>query len=395
MSKLLILIIFSFLILSCSKNIFSNKEQYIKFKNSGRHISISLKINDYNEGNFYFDTGSPWLIIDSTFYKNQEMFFNHYTQSENKGVGNNQIKMLRVLDTIKFSANNNKFTSKFNMINNLKKNLGNDIDGIVGSLNFGNTPFEVNHKKHKIIINPNITTNYQEVDIKFDGYYMYLPIELKLNNQSTIQGNFIIDTGASSTTLTSEFANIKDIHNSEKATYRSNGGVSGIHIGYSLFASDLKINKFKLTDKLLHVSKDSIGALSKNNNYIGIIGNDILNDFDIIYHPTHYKIWMKPNKNLKVPSKNSFKSFILIETDDVNKGWIVGSIYEENNDAYKKGLRHQDEIVEINDKSIKKINLEDFTRKLKPNQKLKLKVKRQNNYFEINIYLNPFLKINN
>lgn len=69
MTKLSILMIFSLLLLSCSKNIYQQKEQYIKFKNTGRHISINLKINQYDEANFYFDTGSPWLFIDSTFIK--------------------------------------------------------------------------------------------------------------------------------------------------------------------------------------------------------------------------------------------------------------------------------------------------------------------------------------
>lgn len=50
MSKLSILMIFSLLLLSCSKNIYQQKEQYIKFKNTGRHISINLKINQYDEG---------------------------------------------------------------------------------------------------------------------------------------------------------------------------------------------------------------------------------------------------------------------------------------------------------------------------------------------------------
>lgn len=87
MTKLPILMIFSLLLLSCSKNIYQQKEQCIKFKNTGRHISINLKINQYDEGNFYFDTGSPWLLIDSTFYKNQKMSFNHFSESENAGVG--------------------------------------------------------------------------------------------------------------------------------------------------------------------------------------------------------------------------------------------------------------------------------------------------------------------
>lgn len=286
-----------------------------------------------------------------------------------------------------------RFFSKYNMIHNLKKSFGKNIDGVVGFANFDNIPFEVNYIAQKIIINAEVNNSYQEIRIKFDGNYMYLPMELILNNETTIKGDFIIDTGSYKTILTSEFSDNKDILNSKKVTYRNNGGVSGLHMGYSLFASKVKIDKFKFIDHQIDVSNDSIGALSKNKNYIGIIGNDLLDDFDIIYHPTQYKIWVRPNKNFNKPSDDLYKSFILIETEDKNKGWLVGSIYEES-DAYKKGLRHKDEIVEVNNKSIEKLNIENFALKLKPNQKLKLKTKRGNNYFEIDTYLNVFLKKN-
>lgn len=393
MTKLFILTIFSSLLLSCSQNIYQQKEKYIKFKNDGRHIYAKLKVNQYGEGNFYFDTGSGWFIIDSTFYKDKGMSFNHFSESENIGVGNNPAKMIRIFDTIKFSANNNTFFSKYNMIHNLKKSMGKNIDGIVGFVNFKNTPFEVNYVTQKLILNPKINDSYQEITIKFDGNYMYLPLELMLNNRKIIKGDFIIDTGSYKTILTSEFSDNKDILNSKKVTYRNNGGVSGLHMGYSLFASEAKIDKFKLINHQIDVSKDSLGALSKNKNYIGVIGNDMLQNFDIIYHPTQSKIWVRPNKNFNKSSDDLYKSFILVETNDIKTGWLVGSIYEET-DAYKKGLRHKDEIIEVNNKSVKKLNIENFALKLKPNQKLNLKVKRGSDYFEINTYLNVFLKKN-
>lgn len=393
MNKLFILTILSSLLFSCTQNIHQQKEQYIKFKNTGRHISINLNVNKYREGNFYFDTASGWFIIDSTFYKNKRMSFNHYSESENIGTGNSPGKMIRILDTIKFSVSNKTFFSKYNMIHNLKKSFGKNIDGIVGFTNFGNIQFEVNYIAQKIIFNAEVNDSYQEIRIKFDGNYMYLPMELVLNNGTIIKGDFIIDTGSYKTILTSEFSHNKDILNNKKVTYRNNGGVSGLHMGYSLYASNAKIDKFKLINHQIDVSNDSIGALSKNTNYIGIIGNDMLDNFDIIYHPTEYKIWIKPNKNFNKPSDHLYKSFILIESKDKNTGWFVGSIYEES-DAYKKGLRHKDEIIEINNMSVNKLNIEKFDRKLKPNQKLKLKVKRGEENIEIDTYLNVFLKKN-
>lgn len=393
MVKLLILTIFSSLLLSCSKNIYQEKKESIKFENNGRHIYIKLKANEYDEGNFYFDTASGWFIIDSTFYKNKRMSFNDFSESENIGTGNSPAKMIQILDTIKFSVSNNTFSSKYNMIHNLKKSFGRNIDGIVGFVNFGNIPFEIHYIKQKIILNPEIKDNYQAIPIKYDGNYMYLPMELVLNNGTVKKGDFIIDTGSFKTILTSEFAGDEDVINSKKVTYTNNGGVSGLHMGYSMFASEIKINKFKLVNHQIDVSNDSIGALSKNKNYIGIIGNDLLDHFDIIYHPTQQKIWVRPNKNINKPSDDLYKAFVLIETNNNDKQWLVGSIYEES-DAYKRGVKHRDEIVAINNVSVKKLNLEKFDRQLTPKEKLKLKVKRGDQYFEIDTYLNVFLRKN-
>ena len=393
MVKLLILTIFSSLLLSCTKNIYQQKEESLKFKNNGRHIYIKLKANEYDEGNFYFDTASGWFIIDSTFYKNKRMSFNHFSESENIGTGNSPAKMIQILDTIKFSVSNNTFSSKYTMIHNLKKSFGRNIDGIVGFVNFGNIPFEINYIKQKIILNPEIKDNYQAIPVKYGGNYMYLPMQLVLNYGTVKKGDFIIDTGSLKTILTSEFAKNEDIINSKKVTYINNSGVSGLHMGYSMFASEIKIGKFKLVNHQIDVSNDSIGALSKNKNYIGIIGNDLLDHFDIIYHPTQQKIWVRPNKNINKPSDDLYKTFVLIETNDNDKQWLVGSIYEES-DACKRGVKHRDEIVAINNVSVKKLNLEKFDRQLTPNEKLKLKVKRGDQYFEIDTYLNVFLRKN-
>ncbi len=381
------------MLLSCSKNIYTQKEKHIKFKNTGRHISISLKVNQYQKGNFYFDTASGWFIIDSTFYKKKGMSFKHFSESENVGTGNNPAKMIRILDTVKLSSYNNIFFSKYNMIHNLKKSAGNNIDGIVGFVNFENTPFELNYVTKKIILNPKINDSYQEITIKFDGYYMYLPMELILNNGTIIKGDFLIDTGSYKTILTSEFSENTDFINIKKVNYINNGGVSGKHLGYSLFTAAVKTDKFELVNHQIDVSKDSLGALSRNKKYIGVIGNDLLKNFDIIFHPSQSKIWVKPNKNFNRLPADLYKSFILIETTNTRNAWLVGSIYEDS-DVYKKGLRHKDEITEINDTSVSRLELENFNQKLKPNQKLKLKIKRGNEYFEINTCLDVFLKRN-
>lgn len=390
----IILFLFTIMFMfSCSKSVVSSKEERIKFKNTGRHIGINMKLENYKKAFFYFDTGSAWLMIDSTYLKSQKINFRNTIEYKIEGVGNSVKKNIKVLDTINFNISKNKFYSEYSMITDLRGIVGKNIDGIVGFHNFRGIPFKIDYVAKKITFNPKIEDDYHEVHIGFDGFLMFIPMEIELSNKTIIRGNFIIDTGSSSTALTSEFTDNKGVTNNLKSTYINNGGIGGLSQGYSLFVSNINIDEFNLNNKLIDVVTDTLGALSKNENYIGLIGNDILDNFDIIYHPSHSKIWVKPNKNFNKPTEDLYKGFVLIETNEHNKGWIVGSIYEES-DAYKNGLRHNDEIVEINNKSVQKLNSEKFMTKLKPNQKLKLKVKRANEYFEINTHLNVFLKKN-
>lgn len=392
MFKLYFIFILCATFISCTRNIYPH-EEYIDFKTTENRIFVKLKVNKYKQGNFCFDTGADRFIIDSTFYKKQQMTFNNYSENQTKGIGNVIVRTVQVQDTIHFSVNNQSLFSHQNLIHNLKKSLGKNIDGIFGFASLRNIPFKVDYISKKIILNPKIDNTYKQINIKFDGNSMYLPVKLTLVNGASLKGDFVIDTGSRESSLTSEFAYNEDIINNKKSNYKNNGGIGGIHSGFSFFAFQLQIDNFKLTDHKIHVSKDSIGALSKNAKDIGIIGNDILDDFDIIFHPTRYKIWVRPNKNFNKPSDNLFKPFILIETENKYDGWLVGSIYEES-DAYHKGLRHGDEIIEVNNKSVKRLNLEKFNQKLKPNQRKKLKVKRGDGYIEIDTYINVFLKKN-
>ena len=388
--RIFFILLYLLLLSSCSDKFFTNNRQSIKFKIEGEHIVINLKPANYKKGSFYFDTGSGWLIIDETYYEKQKMTFVDIFESKMGGVGNEVTKSTRILDTICFCIGNKKFYSEYNITSNLKKIFGKNIDGIVGFNSFRGTPFKIDYFAKNIVLNPKGLIGYQEIPIGFDGYRMLLHMKVELAKGKTIEGDFLIDTGSRRTALTSEFFKNNDIEESLKSAYIHNGGIGGLSQGYSFFVPNINIDKFNLNSKLIDVVSDSLGALSKDENYIGIIGNDILDDFDIIYHPSEYKIWIKPNRNFNRPSENLYKGFIMVEQSGKDKGWIVGEIYKES-DAYKKGLRHNDEIVAINGKSVHKMNRDKFMRKLKSNQKLQLKVKRGNDFVEINTYLNVFL----
>lgn len=366
---------------------YPNKEQVIPFVENKGHIFVKLKINHYQEGNFCFDTGSSNLIIDSIFYKQQEMIFNQYSTQKIIGASEKIAKMISINDTINVTANHFFSYSYNNLIYNLKDFTGKEKDGLAGHNIFGQTPFKIDYYNKKIEVNPIIDDGYQEINIRYNGNLMFVPLKLNFKDGSVIEGDFALDTGAKELLLSNEFIDNESIAKLLKASYLKNG-LSGNTSGATLFLSEMKIGRFTINNRMINVSKDKTGALAKNKDMIGLIGNHFLEDFDIVFHPTASKIWIRPNKNFNKPSEDLFRNFIVYEA---TKGWFVGGIYEES-DAYQKGLRHRDEILEINNRSVDKMNIDRFHKRLKPNQKLKLKVKRNNEVFEINTYLNVILR---
>lgn len=375
------------MLFSCSKNMYPNKEQVIAIKEYRGHIFFDLKVNGYNKGNFCFDTGSSNLIIDSTFYKRQEMIFNQYSTQKIIGASEKIAKMISINDTINVMANHFFSYSYNNLVYNLKDFTGKEKDGLAGHNIFGQTPFKIDYYNKKIEVNPIIDDGYQEINIRYNGNLMFVPLKLTFKDGSVIEGDFALDTGAKELSLSSDFVNSEVLTNSKKVNFIKNG-LSGNTSGFTLYLSEMKIGRFIINNRMINVSKDKTGALSKNKDMIGLIGNNYLRDLDIVFHPSAKKIWIRPNKNFNIPAEDLFKNFIVYET---TKGWFVGGIYEES-DAYQKGLRHRDEILEINNRSVDKMNIDRFHKRLKPNQKLKLKVKRNNEIFEIDTYLNVILR---
>ena len=167
------------------------------------------------------------------------------------------------------------------------------------------------------------------------------------------------------------------------------GGVGGKTKGRTIFIDELKFGNLSIYKYPVDISSDKNGALSKNN-YDGILGNDILDDFDLIIDIKKSKLFLKPNKKINKHKKFFYKSFSFIDNSKIDKSWLVSYIYL-NTDAYKKGLRLNDKITAINNISVEKLDRIKYYKGLKLNQELELTIIRDDNSMKINIILNKFL----
>lgn len=374
----------SLFLVSCSKKITINNSIPIRYNG---HINLDVKVEDKIYGNFVFDTGVPGLVLDSLFCKKNRLDYKT-NEIEIGGIGNSTKAAQLITDTIHYELNNKEYHfSTPTVMLNLKDMVDKNINGILGINTFGQKPYMIDYVSKKIIFTDSIK-GYENIYAEADNAKIYLNLSITLKNGKKIQGRFLLDTGSNETILNSHVFVTDGIYNStDKKKFFAKGGIGGDSNGYFLPVSAIEIGKFKLKNLIVSVSTDSLGMLA-NSDYMGIIGNDLLDDFNIIFNYQKGKIWVKPNKNF---NKNKRKLFRCISFQDMGEKWTVAGIVEDS-EAFRQGVRMNDQVIEVNNIPVEKMDLDKFTDKLKANEELHLKIKRENEEKEIKFKLNVFMK---
>lgn len=369
-------------LLSCSIFLVSCAKKSINIEYNG-HIYINTILNDSVIGNFIYDTGCKEVMIDTAFCKKNKLIFKTTQDKKISGVGNTIQNAKIVLDTLTYKVDKNTNFSNKTILIGLKNFLGQKTDGILGVNCFKNRPHKIDFINKKISFFKN-TKNYDSINLIFDGDNIYVPVTYTINEEEYI-GKFILDLGSSVTVLNSS----TKINANSLGDYESIGGIGGKTTGKTVFVNQFNIGKQTIFNFPIDISNDTNGALSSSNNQ-GLIGNDILDDFDIIIDLKMSKLYLKPNKKNNKHKKEFYKSFSFIENNDNGKNWLVSYIYL-NTDAYKQGLRLNDKIISINNVQVEKLDRLKFYKSLKLDQKLELSIIREEKPLKINLILHKFL----
>lgn len=375
---------FSFFLFSCAKKITTCDSITIRYNG---YIYSDVKVENKIYGNFVFDTGAPGMVLDSQFCKKNGLDYKT-TDFKIGGVGNSKRTVQLITDTINYELNNKEYRfSTPTVMLDLKNMFNKNIDGILGISTFGQKPYMIDYVSQKIIFTDSIK-GYESISAGVDNGTIYLDLSITLKNRKKMQGKFLLDTGSNQTILSNHLFMTDGIYNSKhKNKFLSKGGIGGDSNGYFLPVSAVNLGKFKLENLILSVSSDTLGALA-NPDYMGIIGNDLLDDFNIIFNYQKGKIWIKPNKNF---NKNKRKLFRGISFQDMGEKWIIAGIVEDT-EAFRKGIRMNDQVLEVNNIPVEKIDIDKFTEKLKVNEELHLKIKRENEVKKIKFKLNVFIR---
>jgi len=326
-----------------------------------RHIYIPSTV-DSILGNFVFDTGADGLYFDSTYYVSNSFRKFKFVNAKLPGAGSGDPQRVIVItDTVSFKFENYSNNLTFIPVFSLKPILGDFADGIFGKQDFANKILEINYFHQFIRLNNDFSavdiSDYIKISMKKERNRLFVPVTIQINDTVTIQDYLLLDIGSgSSITITSAAANkykLSDKINSKVPHYTKYGGISGHSSSFDFKADSIKIGKYKLNNVTMSYSEDKSGALSRDN-YAGLLGNGILERFDVMIDFINNDLYLKPNPNYNKSFNFSKLGFGYVDRNATMNAWIVTGLYKGSN-AEIAGLEIDDKIISVNGKDIHEI----------------------------------------
>jgi len=347
-----------------------------------QHLYFKVMLRDSIPARMIFDTGCDNLLLDSTFYASTFGEGKNLGRAILSGGGNGHEPAVLDASGWSYRIGQESQTERMAIVMNLRKILGDGVDGLVGLPFMQGKRVEFNYTggyARFLAPDEKIDEDYTAIQCKrLDNMdCIFIPLSVTLSDGHTLNGNFLMDTGmADELRLNSTTANrLKaDGHLADARRMKYDvGGIGGSRVDNYVCAQKITVGGKAIKDLRIAYSENEHGALA-DSRYDGLVGNALFARFDVILDFEKRIIHMRPNKNVDKPQPNNFGISFKPNADH----WIVNGILEGGN-AEQAGLRRGDRIETING-----IRANDDRSSLYPlPDKLTMTVKRGDDLIEI------------
>jgi hypothetical protein len=301
---------------------------------------------------FYFDTGASTTLLDKKVAERLQL----KPDFKQNVPGASGSKSYDIVTNQQLQIAGDIYIRRINLVledlTRLNNNLGRRFDGIIGNdiirnfqtkIDFGKKEIELNELGDKFN-----TTGYSVIDFIFKNGIPIpqFPISIQLQNGDSFSGDILFDSGAGLLLMmNTPFINNNNLLDKiGKTVVSSSDNLSGKTVSTHALISRLGIGEYSLTGKLpVSLSSDKEGV-SAYKGYLGILGSDIINRFDIILDYAAHKLYIKPNYLFKKAFELPVSPIKLAYAD---KGIVITTVIEKT-DAWQQGLREGQQLVSIN-----------------------------------------------
>ena len=264
---------------------------------------VTVKIADVEIPRIMLDTGMPFdgIMIYNPAYRDTFDMSDAF-RVEIGGAGEGEDSYAFMVDSVKFTVAGLEMKNQsFIMLQN-DRFEGFPTNGIIGNSIFGHFMTEIDYDKNRMIL-------YDAHDIKVDSSWTEIPIYFKDNNipwmdayvsiegETPVRFSMYIDYASGDAVEILEKPNMK--FSFPKLTHEAylGTGLSGDIFGKRGSISKLIIGPYELGN--VTAVFPPANTRSRQNNADGILGNNSLRRFNLIFDYANKKLYIKPNSHFE------------------------------------------------------------------------------------------------
>jgi hypothetical protein len=322
---------------------------------TGGVMLIKARINDLPDTlNFILDTGSGGISLDTATCEELKIPHSPSGRTLNGIAGIRDVDFARNNDLVLPGLKVKGLDFYVNDYEILTSVYGIKIDGIIGYSFFSKYIVKINFDSTRIEVYEPGSIRYPSGGYLLHPLFTALPIQpLRIKDNRTINANFFLDTGAGLCFLLSrDFINDSFfLMKKRKPLMVETQGFGGKKKMMITVIKEVKIGPYIFRRVPTHILDDDYNATSYP--YLGgLIGNDILRRFNIIFNYRKKEVHLLPNSHYKDAFDYTYTGMTVYD--------IYGKIMIEdvikNSPAYKAGFKAGDEILAVDNNFNKDIS---------------------------------------
>lgn len=329
------------------------------------YILLKAKINGAHDANLLLDTGADELLLDEDYFNATGIVIDRSQQAQLPGAGAEPQTITVVLDPMTVQFDTITYRPRYVPLMDLRSIVGEKADGIIGPAFLRPYLTEIDFENQQLTLHtdPSVLAGFGSIHLEVRNNRYYLPATLEAADGLTVKGMLQFDLGNSGTViLTSPTATDYGLASkiSKKLKFfNDSGGAGGRIEGYQFRAKSMTIGHTRLVAPYIEWSTDTEGALA-NPAHAGLLGNEILERFRIIFDLQNAVLYLQPKSNLADPFVSTISGMSTINQTGTLGAFIITGLFEGGN-ADKAGLKAGDYIVGIGGKQVTKMSDEEWS----------------------------------
>jgi hypothetical protein len=281
----------------------------IPFEIKGSRMFIKVQVYKSDSLIFLFDTGGSGVLIDSLTAEKAGVNTVNRTITAAGGAGGYQPSVSIAHQQIDLPAGISIKDVEFTLLNLSDMNAGADtpIAGIIGSDIMDKYVVAIDFKARVLLLYNRIKdvniSGFTRIRFIFDedDDVPRLPITIRLNNDHTIKGRILFDSGADISLLVfAPFSNFYDLRHQMGYTRPLAG--KGLNISTTdaqAVIKGLSFKGFNFQDMVINLNVDD--TAKKSNRTMGLMGFSIIKRFDVVLDYKDKMLYLRPNDNFSAP----------------------------------------------------------------------------------------------